>query len=252
MWQHSKTPEQPMQLVIDIGNTVAKLAAFRGNELVEVAYASNETLAELPAFCSKYPFKQGIWCSVINLSAEAMSRIHAVPVPCLHFTHTVQIPLRNAYDTPETLGLDRLAAVVGAQQCMPHRDLLVIDAGTCVTYELLDASGCYHGGNISPGLEMRLKAMHQFTSRLPLVEAEGELQEIGKSTETALRAGAIWGLQYEIEGYIRALKHKYPQLLVFLTGGCRFSFDTNLKNIIFADKFLVLKGLNRIVQYNNE
>ena len=241
-----------MQLVIDIGNTVAKLAAFRGDELLEVAYTSNETLAELPAFCCKYPFKQAIWCSVVNLSAEALSRIHAVPVPCLHFTHTVQIPIRNAYATPETLGLDRLAAVVGAQQCMPHRDLLVIDAGTCVTYELLDASGCYQGGNISPGLEMRLKAMHQFTSRLPLVEAEGELQEIGKSTETALRAGAIWGLQYEIEGYIRALKHKYPQLLVFLTGGCRFSFDTNLKNIIFADKFLVLKGLNRIVQYNNE
>ena len=114
-----------MQLVIDIGNTVAKLAAFRGDELLEVAYTSNETLAELPAFCCKYPFKQAIWCSVVNLSAEALSRMHAVPVPCLHFTHTVQIPIRNAYATPETLGLDRLAAVVGAQQCMPHRDLLV-------------------------------------------------------------------------------------------------------------------------------
>ncbi|MGN0310994.1 MAG: type III pantothenate kinase [Bacteroides sp.] len=241
-----------MQLVIDIGNTVAKMAAFQGEELVEVAYTSNETLEELPRFCAKYPFKQAIWCSVVDLPEMAASRIRTVPIPCLQFTHTVQTPVRNAYDTPETLGLDRLAAVVGAQQVQPGRDLLVIDAGTCVTYEFLDASGCYHGGNISPGLEMRLKAMHQFTSRLPLVSSEGELLEVGKSTETALRAGAIWGLQREIEGYVRAFKHKYPQLLVFLTGGCRFSFDTNLKNIIFADKFLVLRGLNRIVLYNNE
>ena len=241
-----------MQLVIDIGNTVAKMAAFQGEELIEVAYTSNETLEELPRFCAKYPFKQAIWCSVVDLTEVAASRIRTVPIPCLQFTHTVQTPIRNAYDTPETLGLDRLAAVVGAQQVRPGRDLLVIDAGTCVTYEFLDASGCYHGGNISPGLEMRLKAMHQFTSRLPLVSSEGELLEVGKSTETALRAGAIWGLQREIEGYVRAFKHKYPQLLVFLTGGCRFSFDTNLKNIIFADKFLVLRGLNRIVLYNNE
>lgn len=241
-----------MQLVIDIGNTVAKMAAFQGEELIEVAYTSNETLEELPQFCAKYPFKQAIWCSVVDLTEVAASRIRTVPIPCLQFTHTVQTPIRNAYDTPETLGLDRLAAVVGAQQVRPGRDLLVIDAGTCVTYEFLDASGCYHGGNISPGLEMRLKAMHQFTSRLPLVSSEGEFLEVGKSTETALRAGAIWGLQREIEGYVRAFKHKYPQLLVFLTGGCRFSFDTNLKNIIFADKFLVLRGLNRIVLYNNE
>lgn len=241
-----------MQLVIDIGNTVAKMAAFRGEELVEVAYTSNETLEELPHFFAKYPFKQAIWCSVVDLSAIAASRISTVCVPCLQFTHAVQTPIRNVYSTPETLGLDRLAAVVGAQQVQPGRDLLVIDAGTCVTYEFVDATGCYHGGNISPGLEMRLKAMHQFTSRLPLVPPEGELLEVGNSTETALRAGAIWGLQHEIEGYIRAFKHKYPQLLVFLTGGCRFSFDTNLKNIIFADKFLVLKGLNRIVLYNNE
>lgn len=241
-----------MQLVIDIGNTVAKLAAFRGEQLVEVAYTSNETLEELPQFCVKYPFKRAIWCSVVDLPALALSHISTVRVPCLQFTHAVPTPIRNAYSTPETLGLDRLAAVVGAQQAQPGRDLLVVDAGTCVTYEFLDASGCYHGGNISPGLEMRLKAMHQFTSRLPLVTSEGELLEVGNSTETALRAGAIWGLQREIEGYIRSFKHKYPQLLVFLTGGCRFSFDTNLKNIIFADKFLVLKGLNRIVLYNNE
>lgn len=241
-----------MQLVIDIGNTVAKMAAFKGEELVEVVYTSNETLADLSLFSQKYPFTHAIWCSVVNLSAEAQSRIDAVTVPNLSFTHTVPVPLHNGYGTPETLGLDRLAAVVGAQVCQPHRDLLVIDAGTCVTYEFLDASGYYHGGNISPGLEMRLKSMHHFTSRLPFVSVQGELLEIGKSTETALRAGAIWGLQYEIEGYIRSMKHKYPQLLVFLTGGCRFSFDTNLKNIIFADKFLVLKGLNRILLYNNE
>ena len=128
----------------------------------------------------------------------------------------------------------------------------MIDAGTCITYELLDAAGCYHGGNISPGLQMRFKALHQFTGKLPSVSAEGPLLEIGKDTETAIRAGVLKGIEYEITGYIMALKHKYPELLVFLTGGDDFSFDTNLKSIIFADRFLVLKGLNRILNYNND
>ena len=161
------------------------------------------------------------------------------------------LPVENLYETPRTLGYDRMAAVVGANALCPGRDLLVIDAGTCITYEFIDASGRYHGGNISPGLQMRFKALHQFTGRLPQVQAEGRLLPLGKDTDTAIRSGVLQGMEYEISGYIQTMKHKYPELLVFLTGGNEFSFDTNLKNIIFADKFLVLKGLNRILNYND-
>ena len=241
-----------MNLIIDIGNSAAKVAAFEGEQLVEVIHTSNETLADLPTFCAKYPFERGLWATVVDLPDETIRLLESLPFPMRPFTYAMRLPIAIGYETPHTLGADRLAAVVGAQYERPGRDLLVVDAGSCVTYEFLDANGCYHGGNISPGLEMRLKAMNVFTSRLPLVSVEGELLEIGKTTETALRAGAFWGLQREIEGYIQSLKHKYPQLLVFLTGGSQFSFDTKIKNIIFADKFLVLKGLNRILQYNNE
>ena len=128
----------------------------------------------------------------------------------------------------------------------------MIDAGTCITYEFVDAAGRYHGGNISPGVQMRFKALHELTGRLPLVSREGRRLPLGKDTDTAMREGVLKGMEYEISGYIMAMKHKYPELLVFLTGGDDFSFDTNLKSIIFADRFLVLKGLNRILNYNND
>ena len=241
-----------MNLVIDIGNTVAKLAAFDEAELLEVVYDSNRTLELLPEFCNKYAFDKAIVVTVIDLEAEAEARLASLNFPLLRLDHNTPLPVRNLYETPHTLGYDRMAAVVAANCFFPGRDVLVIDAGTCITYEFVDASGCYHGGNISPGLQMRFKALHRFTGRLPMVSSQGRMEPIGKNTETAIRAGVLKGMEYEIEGYVRAMKDKYPGLLVFLTGGDDFSFDTNLKSIIFADRFLVLKGLNRILDYNND
>ena len=241
-----------MNLVIDIGNTVAKLAAFDGDTLLEVAYDSNQTLAQLPAFCRKYSFERAIVVTVIDLTNEADAQLSRLPFTLLWLNSTTPVPICNLYETPETLGYDRLAAVVAAQGQFPGRNLLVVDAGTCITYEFVDASGCYHGGNISPGMQMRFKALHHFTGKLPLVHPEGRMELMGKNTDTAMRAGVLKGIEYEIEGYIRMMRHKYPELLVFLTGGDDFSFDTNLKSIIFADRFLVLKGLNRILDYNND
>ncbi|MBO4984559.1 MAG: type III pantothenate kinase [Bacteroides sp.] len=241
-----------MNLIIDIGNTVAKVAAFCGDELQEVVYTSNQTLEDLEAFVRKYTFEQAIVATVVDLSAEASKVLERLSIPLLCLDRSTPLPIENLYETPHTLGYDRIAAVVGAQASSPERDLLVIDAGTCITYEFLDAAGRYHGGNISPGMQMRFTALHRQTARLPLVAPEGRLPEMGKDTETAIRAGVLLGLKYEIQGYIEAMKYKYPQLLVFLTGGTDFSFDTNLKSIIFADRFLVLKGLNRILNYNND
>lgn len=241
-----------MNLVIDIGNTVAKVAVFDALTLVEVVHDSNRDLEHLPDMYRKYHIDRAIVATVIDLSEQVLAQLALLPVPVLWLNETTPLPIENLYETPRTLGYDRMAAVVAANERFPGRDILVIDAGTCITYEFVDAAGRYHGGNISPGLQMRFKALHHFTGRLPLVKREGREIPMGKDTETAIRAGVLKGMEYEISGYIVTMKHKYPQLLVFLTGGDDFSFDTNLKSIIFADRFLVLKGLNRILNYNND
>lgn len=240
-----------MNLIVDIGNTVAKVALFDNDVLVEVISDSNQSLDCLVDVSMKYQLKQGIVATVIDLNERVMEQLSKLPVPLLWLNSKTPLPVINLYETPETLGYDRMAAVVAARQQYPDKDLLVIDAGTCITYEFVDAQGQYQGGNISPGLQMRFKALHQFTGKLPLVSVEGRTLSLGKDTDTAIRAGVVKGMEYEISGYITAMKHKYPELLVFLTGGDAFSFDTNLKSVIFADRFLVLKGLNRILNYNN-
>ena len=212
---------------------------------------SNQSLKELDAFCQTYPIRKGIWASVISLSEEVQQQLQQLPFPMMELTYQTPIPIRNLYRTPQTLGVDRLAAVIAAYTAKPHSPALVIDAGTCITYDFIDEHGQYQGGNISPGMEMRFKALHEFTSKLPKVEASGETPSYGYSTETAIRSGVIRGIEHEISGYIQHLKKNYPLLLVFLTGGNEFSFDTNLKSGIFADGFLVLKGLNRILDYND-
>ena len=240
-----------LNLIIDIGNTAAKVALFDGGEMVEVLTESNQSLDCLEVLCAKYPVEQGIVATVIDLSERVLAALVALPFPLLWLDSKTPLPVTNLYETPETLGYDRMAAVVGANEQYPRRDILVIDAGTCITYEFIDSKGQYHGGNISPGMQMRFKALNQFTGRLPLIDSNGRKLPMGRDTETAIRAGVLKGMEYEISGYIESMKHKYPELLVFLTGGDDFSFDSSVKSIIFADRFLVLKGLNRILNYNN-
>ena len=239
-----------MNLVIDIGNTTAKIAVFDSQEPVEVVHTSNRTLSSLTGITGKYPIKKGIVSSVITLTDEAKTTLANIGIPLLFFTPETPIPITNLYETPQTLGSDRLAAVVAANDMHPGHDALVIDAGTCITYDFIDAAGNYRGGNISPGVDMRLKALHTFTDKLPLISAEGECQLWGNTTEGAIRSGVIRGIEMEMSGYIIETSQKHPDLYVFLTGGNNFSFDMKIKNTIFADKYLVLKGLNRILNYN--
>ena len=239
-----------MNLIIDIGNTVAKLAVFEGNSVVEVIRGSNHSLDCLSMLCHKYHIDKGIIASVITLSNTIRRQLAKLNFPVIELSYKTPVPIKNLYRTPETLGMDRLAAVVAANEQQPNRNLLVIDAGTAVTYEFIDAKGCYHGGNISPGIYTRFKTLNACCDKLPLIERNGETPEYGYDTETAIRSGVLKGMEYEIAGYIHQMRQKYPDLLVFLTGGDIFSFDTNLKSIIFADRFLVLKGLNRILNYN--
>lgn len=239
-----------MKLIIDIGNTVAKLVAFKGDEPIEETKTSNGTLAALPAFASKYDFECGILGTVRDIAPEAENTLKQLRIPLLRFSHDTPIPITNRYRTPETLGADRIAAAVGASTLKPGKDLLIIDAGTCITYEVIDAQGNYWGGNIAPGMQMRLHALNEHTARLPLVSAEGAVPGMGYDTETAIRSGVLRGMKYEIEGYIKSMRSKYPNLLVFLTGGDKINFDTKIKNIIFADDFIVPRGLNKILDYN--
>jgi len=241
-----------VKLIIDIGNTVVKMVAFRGDEPVDEIRAESGELAGLCDFVKKYDFRRGIVGTVRNLldsEEEALSRL---PFPLLRLSPDTPVPITNRYRTPQTLGSDRLAAVIGASSLKPGHDLLIIDAGTCITYEVIDARGNYWGGNIAPGMQMRLRALHEFTGRLPLVEAEGDVPGMGYSTETAIRSGVLRGMKYEIEGYIKSMRSKFPHLLVFLTGGDRINFDTNIKNIIFTDRYIVPRGLNKILDFNEE
>lgn len=241
-----------MNLIIDIGNTSAKLVAFNGEQPIDEVRTSNTTLEGLLEFTKKYPFEKGILGSVFKTTDQIEKQLNLLQFPLLRLNAETPIPIQNQYKTPHTLGADRLAAAIGAYTLFPGHDILIVDAGTCLTYEFIDSNGIYHGGNIAPGMQMRLKALHAYTAKLPLVKSDGETPELGFNTDTAIRSGVIQGMKFEIEGYINYFRKKYPHLLVFLTGGDNFNFDTTIKSIIFADKFIVPRGLNRILAYNND
>ena len=240
-----------MNLIIDIGNTVAKVAVFNlDGSIKDIVYSSNQSLDCISKLCTKYSVKQAIVATVIDLNAKVIERLNSLPLDLIWLDHTTPLPITIAYKSPETLGYDRVAAVVEANARFSDKDILVIDAGTALTYDFIDKTGSYYGGNISPGVKMRLQALHKFTNRLPLVDAEGEVMPLGQTTEEAIRSGVVRGVEFEISGYIEEMRTKHPSVLVFLTGGNDFSFDSKLKNSIFADRFLVIKGLNRILNYN--
>ena len=239
------------QLIVDIGNSSAKAALFEGDRLVEEFRVEHEAL---PSFFADRAMdgdiRAAIVSTVIPLGEEVERAIEQLEFPCLRMSARLKMPFRIAYQTPETLGADRLAAVAEACTQKPGCDLLVIDAGTAITYDIVTADGLYLGGNISPGIDMRFKALNHFTGKLPLVKKEGERHAIGITTETALREGVLQGVDKEIDGYIREYREKYPHLLVFLTGGGSFFLDNRAKKHIFADGLLVIKGLNRILMLN--
>ena len=241
------------QLIVDIGNSSAKAALFEGDILVEEFRLEHEAL---PCFFAGWTvddsIRAAIVSTVIPLNDEVEQAIGQLPYPCLRMSARLKMPFRIAYRTPDTLGPDRLAAVAEAYAQKSGHDLLVIDMGTAITYDLVTAEGVYLGGNISPGIDMRFKALNHFTGKLPLVDKVGERHAIGITTETALREGVLQGVDKEIKGYIREYREKYPRLLVFLTGGGTFFLDNRAKYHIFADNLLVIKGLNRILTLNNE
>lgn len=236
-----------MNLIIDIGNSSCKAALFKDEAIKEFHKGSNEVIEILDEWCKAFQIEKAIVSSVIEIPTNIAKQLETLPCTYIHFNAQTKLPIKILYRTPQTLGADRIAAVVGAQGEAPQKDILVIDAGSAITYDFLDAQGNYHGGNIAPGISMRLAALHEHTSKLPLVHSAGETPTMGYDTETAIRSGVINGVKYEIEGYISAISKKYPSLLVFLTGGDKKILINSIKSRIFADEYLVLKGLNRIL-----
>lgn len=237
-------------LCIDQGNSSTKIAVFANDELLNFRAFENLDENCVAEIIDTYSIRHCILSSVTNEDVALSEFIKHKVEKFIFLDHQTPVPVEIRYDTPQTLGKDRLAAVVGASYLMPDKDLLVIDAGTAITYDFVDAKRIYHGGNIAPGVEMRLRALHEFTSKLPLVTAQMESPFLGTDTVSAIRSGVLYGIQFEINGYIDTLKIKYPELSVYLTGGSTFYFYTKLKSAIFAEKNLVLIGLNRILQFN--
>lgn len=241
-----------MNLIIEQGNTSSKVAVYNKWHLEASFVFKHFDVQVVSTLFDKYPLTRGIFSTVIDTDDEVIAYLKSKLAHFVCLDETVPLPITVQYRTPKTLGRDRLAAVVGANFLQPGKDLLVIDAGTAITYELVEASGTFMGGNISPGLTTRFRALNQFTKKLPLVVEQEEIPLIGTDTETAILAGVVNGIVYEMDGYIEMLRLKYPNLLVFLTGGHSFYFERRLKNSIFADINLVLTGLNRILEYNVE
>ncbi|MEQ9262049.1 MAG: type III pantothenate kinase [Owenweeksia sp.] len=238
-----------MNLIIDIGNSQTKAALFEKGKLkAKQVFSAFEDNAISSWWKSEGEPKQGILSNVgrkVNWPA-------VWTFPVLELDHQTKLPFVNAYSTPETLGKDRMALTAAAVMFYPGHDCLIIDAGTCVTYDFVDRNKTYHGGGISPGLHMRLKSLQHFTSRLPLVNYSIGFELIGTTTATSILSGTVGGLKREVENTIAAYQSRYPSMITIITGGDANLFDDLLKNSIFAPPDFLITGLNHILDYNAE
>ena len=239
-----------MELVIDIGNSSVKSALFINNGIHKV-FRTQSATEELHGQLHDFDVKMVIISSVRVDNAEVIA-FWKQHYPTLFLDHETPVPVINKYKTPETLGKDRLAAVIGARFLYPSSPVLAIDAGTCITYDLLTKNDEYLGGNISPGARMRFRAMDEFTSALPLVNDYDFAQVFGQNTEESMASGVINGLVYEIEGAVTRYETEFPGLKSVLCGGEARYFVNHLKKEIFANQNLVLLGLHKILIFNEQ
>lgn len=227
-------------LVIDAGNTRIKVGLFHGADLEEVRSFDSQHLSELKSFLQQYHYLPAIIASV-KADKDTKWLKQLLPRAIL-FSTTMDLPLKMAYETPHTLGVDRLCNAIAAYH-IAQQACLIVDIGTCIKYDIVSADGTYQGGAISPGIELRFQAMHTFTGKLPLIEDKIVPPTLGKNTLDAMRSGVMHGIQLEIAGFIEAYQQQFPALRLFITGGSANYFDLGLKNGIFADENLTLKGL---------
>ncbi|OBQ55885.1 type III pantothenate kinase [Tamlana sp. s12] len=241
-----------MNLVIDVGNSFVKLAVFDADELQEKRIVALENLlnavstlkADMPQL------NKAVVSSVGHLNSDQIDALKKT-FNLLILDAQLNFPFINDYGTPNTLGVDRIALVCAAVKHFPHKNVLIIDAGTCITYDFITAENRYLGGAISPGLNMRYKALNNLTAKLPLLELSVPEDLIGNSTAASIHSGVVYGVLNEIEGVIANYKNKYSDLTVILTGGDTKFLSKQLKSSIFAHSNFLLEGLNYILQLNS-
>jgi len=237
-----------MNLVIDIGNSRVKTGIFaKGKLLKNNTYNSFNLTALKSIFRENHGIENSILCSVKKYPAT-LKRFLSQKTNFIELTYQTPIPIRNTYKTPQTLGMDRLAAVCGAYSLHKGKNILVVNTGTCITYDFLDNKGQYRGGSISPGLDMRYKALHTFTGGLPLITPDTGFKKLtGTTTTEAIRSGVQVGIVKEVEGIIREYQSNWKDLTVILTGGSMQWMLKSLKIKIKGEPYLVLTGLNVIL-----
>lgn len=237
-------------LCVDWGNSRVKLALFQKNEIIEsFNFSKEEALGKLQSILDQFQPATSIICKVSEVPEEFISILKSNTKFLLLHADT-KLPMINAYNSVDTLGMDRVALSVGMQDIYPHKNNLVVCLGTAITYNFSQKSGIFRGGNITPGMRMRFKALHDFTSLLPLVEESGEILLLGYDTTSCIRSGVVLGIAAEIDGMINNYRTQYPDFNVIITGGDSAFFVDRLKNKTFADDQLLLKGLNSILNHN--
>ena len=243
-----------MNLIIDIGNTSIKLAVFnQKNQMMSLLKVDSKNIFEkLQALIQKFTLNYAMISKVGNPIPELNDFLKTNQISVWELSPKLKLPFDMAYQSPDTIGADRLGLAAGAVLKQSHRNQLIIDAGTCVTYDFIDQNNIYRGGAISPGLNLRYKSLHSYTAALPLLHpSEKQVDLIGSDTVSSIQSGVIRGLAQEIEGFIVKYNLNFKPLTVYLTGGDEKLLDRYIKNKIFvSSKFLLLEGLNFILNLN--
>ena len=239
-----------MILTVDVGNTRIKASVFEGNTALEnFIFEKNELEEQIEKILKKFPNCSDLVVASVGsiekqsfLTFENQLKVH-------FFSHEDVFPFHNKYATPKTLGIDRMILAAGAVLQFPKQNRLVIDAGTCITYDFIDENDNYLGGAISPGLRLRYESLHNFTARLPLLTLEAPETYIGNSTQQAIHSGVVNGFVYEIDGFIDEYRKEFLNFIIILTGGDADFLAKRLKNTIFANSNFLLESLNQTYQY---
>ncbi|QNK76420.1 type III pantothenate kinase [Winogradskyella undariae] len=242
-----------MNLIVDVGNTYVKFAIFNFSDLIyKTSFELNAFAKQYKLLKKEYPkLEKAIISSVGYLSKDQVAII-TKDLNVIELSSDLSFPFKNGYQTPKTLGVDRMALVCASVNQFPNKNILIIDAGTCITYDFITKDNHYLGGAISPGLRLRYKALNNLTANLPLLDNKMPNKMIGDTTESAIHSGVVLGTIKEIDGVIEDYIDQYPDLTVILTGGDTNFLSNQLKNSIFANSNFLLEGLNYILEYNSK
>ncbi len=238
-----------MVLAVDIGNSRIKCAVFEHNTIIDQFVSSeNNWLKKIHEALANFPVTQLIASSVGKRFEKEFSELATI-VNITLVDHQSKFPFHNCYETPTTLGIDRMVLASGSVLQFPNRPRLIIDAGTCITYDFVDESDIYHGGAISPGIAIRYQSLHNFTARLPLLQMESPNDVVGHSTSQSIHSGVVNGVAFEIDGFIDSYRSNHPNIIIILTGGDSDFLAKRLKNTIFANSNFLMESLNQTSQY---